>query len=49
MSMNTRLEALYIQEKVACDMGKIAKTEEEKEYYKKQLLKIRAEIDDLVG
>lgn len=49
MSVNTRLEALYIQEKVACDMGKTAKTEEEKEYYKKQLLKIRAEIDDLVG
>ena len=49
MSVNTRLEALYIQEKIACDMGKTAKTKEEKEYYKKELLKIRAEIDDLTG
>ena len=30
MLVKTRLEALYIQEKVACDMGKSAKTEEEK-------------------
>lgn len=41
------LEALYTQEKIACDMGKSAKSEEEKEYYKKELLKIRAEIDNL--
>ena len=47
MLVKTRLEALYIQEKVACDMGKSAKTEEEKEYYKKELLRIRQEIDDL--
>lgn len=47
MLVKTRLEALYIQEKVACDMGKSAKTEEEKEYYKKELLRIRQEIDNL--
>ena len=47
MLLNTRLESLYTQEKIACDMGKSAKTEEEKEYYKKELLKIRAEIDNL--
>ena len=47
MLVKTRLEVLYIQEKVACDMGKSAKTEEEKEYYKKELLRIRQEIDNL--
>jgi len=45
--LKTRLEALYTQEKVACDMGKSAKTEEEKQYYKEELQKIRTEIDDL--
>ena len=44
-----RLEALYTQEKVACDMRKSAKIEEEKEYYKDELLKIRAEIDNLTA
>ena len=44
----TRLEALYIQEEVACKMGRLASTEEEKEYYKKELLKIREEIDDII-
>ena len=47
MLTKTRLEALYTQEKFACDLGKSAKTKEEKEYYKKELLKIRAEIDNL--
>ena len=49
MLLKTRLEALYTQEKVACDMGKSAKTEEEREYYKNELLKIRAEIDNLAA
>ena len=49
MLTKTRLESLYTQEKVACDMGKSAKTEEEKEYYKKELLKIRTEIDNLTA
>ena len=47
MLLKTRLETLYTQEKIACDMGKSAKTEKEKEYYKKELLKIRTEIDNL--
>ena len=47
MLLKTRLEALYVQEKLACDMGKSAKTEEEKQYYKNELLKIRAEINSL--
>ena len=37
MMLKTRLEALYIQEKIACDIGKSAKTEEEKQYYKNEL------------
>ena len=49
MQVKTRLEALYTQEKVACDMGISAKTEEEKQYYKEELKKIRAEIDDLTA
>lgn len=49
MILKTRLEALYTQEKVACDMGKSAKSEEEKQYYKKELLKIREEIDNLTA
>ena len=47
MMLKTRLEALYIQEKIACDMGKSSKTEEEKQYYKNELSKIRTEIDNL--
>ena len=43
----TRLEALYIQEDVACKMGKSAKTDNEREFYKKELVKIRKEIDNL--
>ena len=49
MLVKTRLEALYTQEKVACDMGKSAKTEEERQYYKEELKKIRAEIDNLTA
>ena len=45
--INTRLESLYTQEKIACDMGKSAKSKKEKEFYKQELLKIRAEIDNL--
>lgn len=47
MSVRTRLDALYAQEKVACDMGRSAKTDEERQYYKEELKKIRTEIDDL--
>lgn len=47
VKVNKRLECLYAQEKVACDMGKSATTEKEKDYYKQELLKIRNEIDAL--
>ena len=30
MLLKTRVDALYTQEKIACDMGKLAKTEEKK-------------------
>ena len=36
MLLKTRVDALYTQEKIACDMGKLAKTEEEKKYYKEK-------------
>lgn len=49
MSVKTRLEALYAQEKVACDMGRSAKTEEERQYYKEELEKIRTKIDNLTA
>lgn len=49
MLVKRRLEALYMQEKVACDMGRSAKTEEERQYYKEELKKIRAEIDNLTA
>lgn len=45
----TRLEALYAQEEVACKMGRSARTEEEQQYYKEELLKIRAEIENLTA
>lgn len=41
------LSNFYTEEKVACDMGKSAKTEEERQFYKKELLKIRTEIKNL--
>lgn len=47
MLLKTRLEALYVQEKIACDMGRTAKTAKEKEFYKNELQRIRAEIENL--
>ena len=47
MLLKTRVDALYTQEKIACDMGKLAKTEEEKKYYKEKSIKIREEIENL--
>ena len=47
MQGETRLKALYIQEKIACDMGRKAQTIQEKEYYKNELKKIRTEIENL--
>lgn len=47
MLLRTRLEALYTQEKIACDMGRTATTEDERKYYKNELLKIRTEIEEL--
>ena len=46
MLLKTRVDALYTQEKIACDMGKLAKTEEKK-YYKEKSIKIREEIENL--
>lgn len=43
----THLAALYVQEKVANDMYKSAITEEEKEYYQKELNRIRTEIENI--
>ena len=41
------MAALYVQEKVANDMYKSAITEEEKEYYQKELNRIRTEIENI--
>lgn len=49
MLVKTRLKALYAQEKVACDMGKSAKTEKERQYYKEELKKIRTKINNLTA
>ena len=43
----THLMALYVREKVANDMYKSAKSEEEKKFYKQELEDIRDEIGNM--
>ena len=43
----THLMALYVKEKVAHDMYKSAKSAKEKEFYRKDLEKIRTEIGNI--
>lgn len=42
-----RLNALYIQEKFACDMFKSAKSDKEKKFYNHELERIRLEIGNI--
>ena len=39
------IDGLYVQEKVAYDMWRSAKTKKEKDYYANELMRIRGEIE----